>query len=183
MLQERYDALWAELTAAEEFATHEMWRIEQRVERLNDLGFDVDELDIVTDWDGEKIRIQPKVVELGHHQRELQALTGLHVEDAQARRMLNDIAAFTAHFDLGREDRSLVAAKWLTQTYEPILAMIPPEARGKLEPAEIFHEILVHRWYLSERAGHAVDLLETARDYIDTVLMKKPDEVVTADDE
>jgi hypothetical protein len=183
MLQERYDALWNELTAAEEFATHEMWRIEQRVERLNDLGFDVDEIDIVTDWDGEKIRIQPKVVELGHHQRELQALTGLHVEDAQARRMLNDIAAFTAHFDLGREDRSLVAAKWLHQTYEPILAMIPPEARGKLEPAEIFHEILVHRWYLSERAGHAVDLLETARDYIDTVLMQKPDEVVAADDD
>ena len=182
MLRERYDALWAELTDEEEFATHELWRIEQRVERLNDLGFDVDELDIVTDWDGEKVRIQPKVVELGHHQRELQALTGLHVEDAQARRMLNDIAAFTAHFDLGREDRSLVAAKWLNQTYEPILAMIPPEARSKLEPAEIFHEILVHRWYLSERAGHAVDLLETARDYIDTVLMKKPDEVVAADE-
>lgn len=183
MLRERYDALWAELTDEEEFASHEMWRLEQRVERLNDLGFDVDELDIVTDWDGEKIRIQPKVVELGHHRRELQALTGLNVEDAQARRMLNDIAAFTAHFDLGREDRSLVAARWLNQTYEPILAMIPPEARGKLEPAEIFHEILVHRWYLSERAGHAVDLLETAQDYMDSVLKKKPDEVVTADDD
>ena len=73
-----------------------MWRIEQRIERLNDLGFDVDELDIVTDFDGDRIRIQPKVVELGHHQRELQALTGLHVEDAQARRLLNDIASFTA---------------------------------------------------------------------------------------
>ena len=48
------------------------------------------------------------------------------------------------------------------------MAMVPPEARGKLEPAEIFHEILVHRWYLSERAGHEIDLLETARDYIDT---------------
>ncbi len=183
MLQERYDALWNELTAAEEFATDEMWRIEQRVERLNDLGFDVDEIDIVTDWDGDKIRIQPKVVELGHHRRELQALTGLNVEDAQARRMLNDIASFSAHFDLGREDRSLVAARWLNETYEPILAMIPPEARGKLEPAEIFHEILVHRWYLSERAGHAVDLLDAARDYIDTVLMQKPDEKVTAEDD
>src|SRR3954454_921897 len=182
MLRERYDALWSELTDVEEFATDELWRIEQRVERLNDLGFDVDEIDIVTDWDGEKTRIQPKVVELGHHQRELQALTGLHVEDGQARRMLNDIASFTAHFDLGREDRSLVAAKWLTQTYEPILAMIPPEARGKLEPAEIFHEILVHLWYLSERAGHAVDLLETAQDYMDSVLTTKPDEKVTAEE-
>ena len=121
----------------------EMWRIEQRIERLNDLGFDVDELDIVTDFDGDQVRIQPKVVELGHHQRELQALTGLHVEDAQARRLLNDIAAFTAHYDLGREDRQLVANRWLTEVYEPIIAMVPPSERGKLEPAEIFHEVLV----------------------------------------
>src|SRR3954454_13959686 len=182
LLQERYDALWSQLTEVEEFSTHEMWRIEQRVERLNDLGFDVDELDIVTDWDGEEIRIQPKVVEEGHHRRELQALTGLNVEDAQARRLLNDIAAFTAYFDLGREDRTLVANRWLMQIYEPIMALVPPEARGKLEPAEIFHEILVHRWYLSERAGHEVSIFDTARDYIDTVLTQKPDEKVTADE-
>ena len=42
--------------ASEEFTTDEMWRIEQRIERLNDLGFDVDELDIVTDCDGDRIR-------------------------------------------------------------------------------------------------------------------------------
>jgi len=182
MLSERYHALWDELTAVEEFSTDEMWRLEQRVERLNDLGFDVDEIDIVTDWNGDEVRIQPKVVELGHHCRELQALTGLNVEDAQARRMLNDIAAFTAYFDLGREDRTLVANRWLTQIYDPIMAMVPAEARGKLEPAEIFHEILVHRWYLSEAAGHEVNIFETARDYIDTVLAKRPDEVVTADE-
>ena len=61
-----------------------MWRIEQRIERLNDLGFDVDELDIVTDFDGDEIRIQPEGRGAGHHRRELQALTGLNVEDAQA---------------------------------------------------------------------------------------------------
>ncbi|MBZ5738577.1 DUF4032 domain-containing protein [Nocardioides mangrovi] len=183
LLRDRYDSLWAELTAVEEFTTAEMWRIEQRVERLNDLGFDVDELDIVTDWDGDEVRIQPKVVEAGHHSRELQALTGLHVEDAQARRLLNDIAAFTAANDLGREDRSLVANRWLTQVYEPVVALIPPQARGKLEPAEFFHEVLVHRWYLSERAGLEVDIRVTARDYVDTVLVEKPEEAVTADDE
>ncbi|ABL83508.1 MULTISPECIES: DUF4032 domain-containing protein [unclassified Nocardioides] len=182
LLAERYHALWDELTRPEEFSSGELWRIERRVERLNDLGFDVDELDIVTDWHGERVRIQPKVVELGHHTRELQALTGLDVEDAQARRMLNDIASFTAHFDLGREDRSLVANKWLTQVYEPIMAMVPAEARGKLEPAEIFHEMLVHRWYLSENAGHAIDIFESARDYIDNYLLAKPEEKVAADD-
>lgn len=182
LLAERYHALWDELTRPEEFSSGELWRIERRVERLNDLGFDVDELDIVTDWHGERVRIQPKVVELGHHTRELQALTGLDVEDAQARRMLNDIASFTAHFDLGREDRSLVANKWLTQVYEPIMAMVPAEARGKLEPAEIFHEMLVHRWYLSENAGHAIDIFESARDYIDNYLLAKPEEKVAAED-
>ena len=114
------------------------------------------------------------MVELGHHCRELQALTGLNVEDAQARRLLNDLAAFTAHHDLGREDRSLVANRWLTETYDPIMRRLPPEVRGKLEPAEIFHEILEHRWLLSERAGHEVNIFDTADDYIRTVLPTAP---------
>jgi hypothetical protein len=180
LLEERYHALWDELTGEEEFGVEEMWRIEQRIERLNDLGFDVDELDIVTDFDGDKVRIQPKVVELGHHRRELQALTGLNVEDAQARRMLNDIAAYGAHHDIGREDSSLVANRWLTEVYEPILRLVPPEARGKLEPAELFHEILEHRWYLSERAGSEVDVFDAARDYVENVLPHRPDEAVTS---
>jgi hypothetical protein len=183
LIRDRYDTLWAELTGEEEFTAGEMWRIEQRIERLNDLGFDVDEIDIVTDFDGDRVQIQPKAVELGHHQRELQALTGMTVEDNQARRLLNDLAAFTAYHDLGGEDRSLVAARWLTEIYEPIIAMVPLEARGKLEPAEIFHEILVHRWLLSERAGHEIEIFETARDYIDNVLKERPDEAVTPPDE
>ena len=137
--------------------------MEQRIERLNDLGFDVDELDIVTDFDGDRVRIQPKVVEAGHHQRELQGLTGLHVEDAQARRLLNDLASYTAALNLGREDRHLVANRWLDEIYEPIAAMIPADASGKLETAEIFHEVLAHRWYLAEQAGHDIDILDAAR--------------------
>ena len=181
LISTRYDALWCELTATEEFDTNEMWRIERRIERLNGLGFDVDELDIVTDWDGETVQIQPKVVDAGHHQRELQRLTGLNVEDNQARRLLNDLASFTAHLDLGGEEKEIVAHKWLTDIYETVTSMVPAHLRGKLEPAEIFHEILVHRWYLSERAGHEVDIAETARSYIEDVLAKRPDEAVTAD--
>ena len=180
LLAERYATLWIELTNEEEFPVEEMWRIQQRIERLNELGFDVEELDIVTDFDGDKVRIQPRVVELGHHQRELQSLTGMLVEDNQARRMLNDLNRYIAHADLDREDRQLAASRWMAAIYEPIVTLVPAEARGKLEPAEIFHEILVHRWYLSERRGLEVDIFETARDYIDTVLTKKPDEVVTS---
>src|SRR3954447_8969744 len=179
-LEQRYTALWDELTSEEEFASDEMWRIEQRIEQLNDLGFDVDELDIVTDFDGDRVRIQPKVVEAGHHQRELQGLTGLHVEDAQARRLLNDIASYTAALNLGREDRSLVANRWLDEIYEPVRALIPPDATGKLEPAEVFHEVLAHRWYLAEQAGDDIDTFDAAADYIDHVLKDKPDEAITS---
>jgi hypothetical protein len=180
-LRTRYDQLWDELTAAETFSAEESWRIEQRIERLNDLGFDVEEIDIVTDVDGDEIRLQPRVVELGHHARELQNLTGIVAEDAQACRLLNDLAAFTTSRDLGRLDREVVAQRWLRETWEPLQAMVPAELRGKLEPAEIFHEVLVHRWYLSERAGRSVRLLDAARSYVDTVLTEKPEEAVAAE--
>ena len=159
-----------------------MWRIEQRIERLNDLGFDVDELDIVTDFDGDRIRIQPKV---GRARAPPPRAPGADRPRRRGRPgppAAQRHASFIAHYDLGREDRAIAANRWLTEIYEPITAMVPAEARGKLEPAEIFHEILVHRWYLSERAGHEVGIFETARDYIDNVLTTKPDELVTADE-
>ena len=171
---ERYSALWTELTAEEDFTTDEMWRIEQRIERLNDLGFDVDELDIVTDWDGSTVRIQPKVVDAGHHSRRLQGLTGLDVEENQARRLLNDLNAYTAANNLQNEDPALVAHRWLTQIFEPIVAMVPPPRKSTLEAAEAFHEILEHRWYLSERAGREVEIFETARDYVRRQLRTEP---------
>ena len=53
---------------------------------------------------------------------------------------------------------------------------VPEDLRGKLEPAEIFHEVLEHRWFLSERAGRDVGLMPAARSYVADVLSHKPDE-------
>ena len=74
---EAYRSLWIELTGSESFSTAERWRINERVNRLNDLGFDIEELAIRTDEAGTTVRIQPKVVDAGHHQRRLLRLTGL----------------------------------------------------------------------------------------------------------
>jgi tRNA A-37 threonylcarbamoyl transferase component Bud32 len=183
LIETRYDALWQELTGTEEFDASEMWRMERRIEHLNELGFDVDELDIVTDLQGSTVRLQPKVVEAGHHSRELQGLTGLDVEDNQARRLLNDIASFCSHVELHGEERAIVAQRWLNEVYEPTIAMVPSGLRGKLEPAEMFHEILEHRWYLSERAGREVSTKRAARSYIENELAKRPDEAITGSDD
>jgi hypothetical protein len=174
LLERRYSLLWATLTGAAEFPADEMWRIEQWIESLNDLGFDVDEMDIVPEAEGRRVVIQPRVVEAGHHQRELATLTGLDVEEGQARRMLNDIARFVASSRLQGEKREIAAHRWLTEIYEPLVAMVPRALRGRLEPAELFHEVLVHRWYLSERAGHEVDIFETTTDYVENVLRPAP---------
>jgi hypothetical protein len=173
-LQERYENLWAELTGVEDFTTDEMWRIEMRIDRLNELGFDVDELDIVTDWDGSTVQIQPKVVDPGHHNRRLQTLTGLDVEENQARRLLNDLDSFSAARGLQNEDPAMVAHTWLTEVFEPIVRMAPAERRSPVEAAELFHEVLEHRWYLSEQAGQAVDTFESARDYLRNELKVEP---------
>ncbi len=179
-LTDRYVALWDALTEVRTFRTDEVWRIEQWLESLNDLGFDVDEIDIVTEDEGSRMRVQPRVVEAGHHRRELRTLTGLDVEEAQARRLLNDMARFSAHLARGQEPsdqpREVVAHRWLTEIYEPLTAMVPARLGGRVQPAEFFHELLVHRWYLSERAGREVDIFETARDYVDTVLRDRPEE-------
>jgi hypothetical protein len=173
-ITDRYESLWSELTGVEDFTTDEMWRIQLRIERLNDLGFDIDELDIVTDWDGCTARIQPKVVDAGHHNRRLQGLTGLDVEENQARRLLNDLDAFGAANELQMEDPAMVAHRWLTEVFEPIVRMAPPQMRTPLEAAEIFHEILEHRWYVSERSGQEVDIFEAARDYFANELTVEP---------
>ncbi|HEX5995325.1 MAG TPA: DUF4032 domain-containing protein, partial [Jiangellales bacterium] len=52
----------------------------------------------------------------------------------------------------------------------------PTDLRGKLEGPEIYHEVLEHRWYLSEQRGHEVDIDEAARSYVDDILRHKPDE-------
>jgi len=71
-----------------------------------------------------------------------------------------------------------VAHQWLTERFEPVVSSVPPDLRGKLEPAEIYHEVLEHRWFLIEQAGLAVPLLEAAQRYVHDVLGSLPDEQI-----
>jgi hypothetical protein len=175
----RYGELWDELTRGEEFGLDERFRVEERVQRANELGFDVEELELVGDTDVYRLHVDPSVVEPGHHRRRLFELTSLRAQENQARRMLNDLACFRA--ELEREagkplPTTMVSARWLTDVFEPAIAAVPPELYGKREAAEIFHEILDHRWYLSEQAGHDIGLLPAVDSYVENVLRHEPDE-------
>jgi hypothetical protein len=175
-LIERYDELWNALTGPESFGAGDRWRVAARIQRLNDLGFDVGELDITTDIGGTTVRIQPKVVDAGHHSRRLMRLTGLDVQENQARRLLNDLDEYRAATDRQGEDEEFVAHDWLATVFEPAVRSVPRELRGKLQPAQIFHEMLDHRWFLAREQNRDVPMAEAARSYVDTVLPHRPDE-------
>ncbi|MFE1644373.1 DUF4032 domain-containing protein [Microbacterium sp. P01] len=171
-----YASLWAALTDQETFASDEAWRITERIQRLNGLGFDIDEMSIQSTADGTRVSIQPKVVDAGHHQRRLIRLTGLDVEENQARRLLNDLDEFRARISRLGSDEEMVAHEWLTRAFEPVVKAIPFDLRAKLEPAEVYHQVLEHRWYMSQARGRAVPLAEVLTSYIDDVLRHRRDE-------
>lgn len=186
LLEDRYTLLWDELTASLDIDMGERHLIEGRIRRLNELGFDVGELTVEQEAGADRLRVTPTLIEEGHHSRELSRLTGLMVQENQARRLLNDIAAFGAY--LARTEgrpapQAVVAARWIAEVYEPVVAQIPPELVGRREPAELFHELLEHRYYLSEAAGHEVDNETAIRSYIQSVLRFRPQERMIIDGE
>ncbi|MFT4235081.1 MAG: DUF4032 domain-containing protein [Microbacterium sp.] len=170
-----YHELWAALTETESFSAAEPWRITERVERLNELGFDIGEMTIETEQGGSRVRIRPKVVDPGHHRRRLIHLTGLDAEENQARRLLNDFDEYRLRSGRGR-DEEVVAHEWFTRVFEPVVRAIPYELREKLEPPQAYHELLEHRWFLSQSESRAIPVAEALASYIDTVLRHRRDE-------
>ncbi|MGY2004668.1 DUF4032 domain-containing protein [Blastococcus sp. SYSU DS1024] len=182
-LPRRYESLWDEVTREEVFRTDEQrYRVAERLQRLNELGFDVGEVELLTTDEGTRLRVETRVAEPGHNRRELFRLTGLEVRERQAQRLLNDVRAFRAYLEQksGHPVPETIAGhRWLGEVYQPVVDAIPEDLRGRLEPAEVFHEVLEHRWFLSEKAGRDVGTTKAARSYFDTVLPRTPQELTT----
>jgi hypothetical protein len=168
----RYGTLWHEVTYEQEVAGDVRHHMQSRIRRLNDLGFDVEELQL--SGDGGVYKLRPKVVDAGHHTRRLMRLTGLDVEENQARALLNDLDTYRAEHGLADEQQA--AHRWVTDVFEPLVGAVPASLRGKLEPAEVFVQILEHRWYLSERAKRDVGNDAAVKSYIADILAYRPDE-------
>ena len=178
-LRRRYERLWDELTTGVIVAPDERYRIEARIRRLNELGFDVDEVELISTADGDQLRLRTVVAEQGHHRRRLMALTGLEAQENQARSLLNDLANYRASLERrrGRSMPETIAAhRWLSEVFQPTVDAIPDHLTEKLEPLEVFHGVIEHKWFLSEGAGVDVGVEEAVRSYMDTILPTVPDE-------
>lgn len=175
-LIERYNNLWMELTRYDVFDPEDQYLIEKRISRLNDLGFDVEEMEITTVDNGKQVKMVPRVVEHWHHKRRLASLTGLQVQENQARRLLNSLNRYRIILSEqdGRDVPLPVAAyRWMSEVFNPSVQNIPQHLKGGLDDAELFHEILEHRWYLSEARKADVGMPYASQSYVDNVLKKR----------
>ena len=127
---ERYERLWDLLTAPQTMGEDEWWRIEQRLRKLNELGFDVAQIQI-NEKDGDpQVMVQTQVVDAGHHRRRLFSLTGIDVQENQARRILNDLDTYRSQAVMPQTevDEDTVAHHYVTDVYDPVIEAIPPGA-------------------------------------------------------
>jgi len=186
-LRPLYESLWWELTSDEVVARDESYLIDHRIKRLNELGFDVEQLEVRTIEGGRQLQFHAQVVEPGHHRRRFFQLTGLDVQENQARALLADLHRFHAKWidGAGRDiPVDLAARHWLDEKFYATLALVPERLRSKLPDAELYHEISEHRWFLSEARGSDVGREEAVASYVRTVLDFRPDarvEILTAD--
>jgi hypothetical protein len=182
-LQLRYLRLWEELKQEEIVELGERWRIDQRIRRLNEMGFHVDEVEVepIAGTANGLVRMRTSVTEQGHHTRLLTDLTGIRAQENQARLILNDLASFRSSVEAveGRPMlKSVAAYRWLSEVFEPTIDAIPHDLRDRFEPVEAFLDMLRHKWLLSERMGGDVGLEEAVRSYLDNVLPAAPTERV-----
>jgi hypothetical protein len=171
----RYRRLWTALKEPQKLDPNDRHAVERAMRALHDLGFTVEEVSVSLDGENKTLIFQPKLVAAGYHQARLLELTGLETQELQAKRLLASFDRYRSRMDEPRPPINQSALKWLNEVFRPTLAHVPQGLVGRVEPAQMFHEILEHRWNLSEKAGGDVGLDNATRSYISEILPFRSD--------
>ena len=157
-LPPRYAALWEEVTHEQVVRRRgAAYRMRERLQRLNDLGFDVGEVELITFREG--------CAAAGAHAggRAGPAPPGAVPADrtrgagaagpSAAQRHPRPTAPRWSRSRADRCRRARPRTAGSPRSTSPSWMPIPADLAGRLAPAEVFHEVLEHRWFLSEQAG------------------------------
>ncbi|HEX5754137.1 MAG TPA: DUF4032 domain-containing protein [Archangium sp.] len=168
-IRQRYERLWAEINKELTITPGESYRIHERIRALNELGFSVGEVDLVASGDGSQLRMRTIVTDREYHRHQLHNLTGLVAEERQAALLLNEIRELKA--TLTREVNrsvplSVAAFRWLDERFRPTLGQLERELGPAADEAELYCQVLEHKWFLSERAKRDVGLEVAVKGYV-----------------
>src|SRR5256885_3027292 len=148
----RYHAFWRELRAEDRIERHEHYRITERVDRLHELGFEVDEIQLVPHADGEHVHLKTRVADRNYHTNRLRDLTGIQAAENQARQLLSDLHYYEmTHSGSLPSNRALAAVRWRVEGFEAMLARLAPRIPPTHDPPPAHCEPLPHPFGLSAR--------------------------------
>jgi hypothetical protein len=148
----RYQALWDVLHAEPVFSYDDRYQVESRIRQLHELGFVVDEVNLVSSAGSDQLRLKVAMAARRYHASQLHDLTGLEVGEGQARILLLDMRAFQAHLQQQlRADitDASAALRWVEEVLRPGMARVADLG----EPVQAYCDLLEVRWLLSEQAG------------------------------
>ena len=168
-IRQRYERLWSEINKEISITPSESYRIHERIRALNELGFSVSEVDLVASGDGSQLRMRTIVTDRDYHRHQLHNLTGLVAEERQAALLLNEVRELKA--TLTREVNrsvplSVAAFRWLDERFRPTLSRLERELGPATDEAELYCQVLEHKWFLSERAKRDVGLEVAVKGYV-----------------
>jgi hypothetical protein len=158
-IHQQYLRLWNEITDEIMIYPGETYRIQERIRKLNELGFSVGEIEFIKTEGGNKYRLHVGVTDRYFHRNQLYDLTGMLTEEMQARSMINEIfevKAYLAHQSNKTVDLKKAAQYWLEKHYYPTIDQLKPHVGTNADYAESYCQILENKWYLSERAQQDV---------------------------
>jgi len=168
-IRNRYRDLWEEITREEIISPDEGFRIQERIRALNNLGFSVRDFEMQPAESGSKLRFRVFVTDRNFHRDQLLSLTGLEAEEMQARQMMNEIQEIKATLSQ-QNNRSMflsaAAYYWLENVFQPVASKLKPLVGESNSLAELYCQILEHKWFLSERSQHDVGHQAAVEDYL-----------------
>lgn len=167
-IEERYDALWGELTEELIITRDDAFRIRERIARVNELGFSVDDVDIVPVDEGSRVRMITHVGGRTYNSDNLRQRTGIDASENQARLILSDLNySLAKDGDISATGKSVGTFRWLTGQWEPIVKRISESWHGE-DPVQGYCDYLNHRFLLASARGADVDPFEALDSWIDS---------------
>ena len=171
----RYRKIWKSLSEPQILPAGDRHAVERAMRSLQDIGFAVEEVDIQLAGDKSTVTFIPKLVAPNYHSQRLIELMGLETEELQAKRILASFDRFRSREIEKTPKREEAAKRWLDEVFYKVINAVPTAMRGRVEDAQLFHEVLEHRWYLGEKAGRDLGLEFATNDYISKVLPERMD--------
>jgi len=171
----RYRRIWKALSEPQILPANDRHAVEKAMRSLQDIGFAVEEVDIKLAGDESTLTFTPKLVAPNYHSLRLKELMGLETEEFQAKRILASFDRFRSREIERTPDKSESAQRWLDEVFYKVVNSVPMNLKGRVEDAQLFHEVLEHRWYLGEKSGHDLGLDFATSDYISQVLPSRMD--------